>query len=286
MTLINYPPCPGAGRAARKYRFAESPPLWVGPLVACLDRRTLAERLWEGAEKCEKSRAEGVGGTSIRVAADAAPVRKVITGRKIFPTGTYSSEKCGRSHQYEGMNEHAAAEFMEADPGVASYAAQAVAFLTVISGRPVRYTADFVRLLVDGRLQVLEVKSQRASIRNPKYIHKLKVVRATCEALGWEFIVVEGRTLRASNVFNLNIAFVVRRRFAAVPTALAMVVQRHIARNGGSVELGELIDLCAPGPLGLELVCALIYRGVLRVDFRYPLTRETRVEHNSGIGGR
>ena len=285
MPLINYPACPGAGPASKKYQFAEPPALWVGPQSPARDRRTLAERLLEGAERCREDVSTGGGGVTLTVDEDLRPVRRVMTGRRDIPTGTFSSKKCGRSHQYEGMNERATAGFMEGDPGVIAFAAQPVSFHGRIGGRPVKYTPDFSALLTDGRLRILEAKTDRGSIRNPKDVRKLEMAREACGALGWEFVLVEGVSLRASNVFTENLAFVAARCDTAVPTALAMVVRQRLQHRGGSVELGELIDLCGPGPMGLDRVCALFLRRTLVIDLRYPLDIDSKVECSTACGG-
>jgi hypothetical protein len=97
-----------------------------------------------------------------------APIRTIITGRRVITTGVYASRKAGRPLPYESMNERAFFLHCEVDTEVVDYHAQPFRLEFVIRGRKRAYIADCVRLMADGAIEVVEIKSDPRALKDSK----------------------------------------------------------------------------------------------------------------------
>lgn len=97
-----------------------------------------------------------------------APIRTIVTGRRIITTGVYASRKAGRPLPYESMNELAFFMHREVDTEVVDYRAQPFRLEFMIEGRKRTYIVDCVRLMADGGIEVVEVKSDPSRASGPR----------------------------------------------------------------------------------------------------------------------
>lgn len=119
-----------------------------------------------------------------------APIRTIVTGRRVVTTGVYASRKAGRALPYESMNERAFFMHSEIDTNVVDYRAQMFRLEFLIDDRKRAYIVDCVRLLASGEVEVVEIKNDRRALRDPDYARKLEAVRIICERVGWRFRIV------------------------------------------------------------------------------------------------
>ena len=122
-----------------------------------------------------------------------APIRTIVTGRRVITTGIYASRKAGRPLPYESMNELAFFMHCEVDTEVVDYRAQPFRLEFVIEGHKRTYIVDCVRLMADGGIEVVEVKSTPRALQDPSYAEKLQAVQTICEQVGWRFRLVSWR---------------------------------------------------------------------------------------------
>jgi hypothetical protein len=123
---------------------------------------------------------------------DGRAIRNPITGRRAQPTGIYVGRKPGRALVHESMNEHAFLQHSEVDTSVIDYLSQPCRFEFVMDGVKRAYIADCARFLANGRIEIVEVKSDGRWARDPDYAAKLNYVEAICKAVGWSFRVAHG----------------------------------------------------------------------------------------------
>lgn len=203
--------------------------------------------------------------------------RQVVTGRRIWPTSIYPSRKCGAAIVCEGANELLFALYCEADPGVLSYATQAVHFEVQVNGRAQHYHADFVRNLANGTVEIVEIKPNASYLEKPRYRDKLEAVEELCRAIGWQFRVYFGQDLRRRTFSNFHISQIQADRFLRIRPAVehAVVECLHTAREG--VEIGDLVSLCGDDVLARATLNALACRSILHFDIANQVRSDTVV---------
>lgn len=217
-------------------------------------------------------------GATVVMTPDGRPIRNPITGRKAQVTGVYQSRKAGRPLVHESMNEHAFFQHSEVDTGVADYFSQPCRFEFVADGVKRTYIPDCARLLGNGRIEVVELKSDSRALRDPDYALKLRWVEAICQATGWAFRVIYGRPLRARSVANRNVGFVQHNRFAIYGARETAVVQEFLATRGDAPEaLGRLSELLGDPRTGRKQLCAMMVRRQIHIDLRQPLSNDSPV---------
>lgn len=215
---------------------------------------------------------------------DGAPIRSIITGRRHITTGSYASRKAGRGLPYESMAERALFMQSEVDTDVVDYRAQPFRFEFVSNGQKRTYIVDCVRLLSDGTIEVVEVKHDARSLRDPNYTAKLHAVRLICERVGWRFRVVLQKALRTSRAFD-DIVDIQSWRFTDFGQADVFCAGTTIGQ--GVTSLGDLaaaLSRLTPSedPFGSKAVAiaklkAMVVKRIVRFDLSNPLSLQTKV---------
>lgn len=229
-------------------------------------------------------------GATVVMARNGRGVRNPINGRKAQTTGSYTSRKAGRPLAHESMNEHAFFQHSEVDISVADYFSQPCRFEFVADGVKRIYTPDCARLLGDGRIEIVELKSDGRALRDPDYALKLQWVRAICQATGWSFRVVFGRPLRARSVANQNVRIVQHYRLARYGACETSAVQEFLAtREGDGAAFGRLTELLRDRRTGRAQLCAMMVGRQIQIDLSAPLSADSRVislnSGSHGVGG-
>lgn len=194
-----------------------------------------------------------------------APIRTIVTGRRVITTGVYASRKAGRPQPYESMNERAFFMHCEVDTEVLDYRAQPFRLEFVIEGRKRTYIVDCVRLMADGSIEVVEVKGDPRALQDQDYAEKLQAVRTICEQVGWGFRLVFKKALTEPAAFHRNVMDVQSWRMTEYTNADVFWVVEFLRRRSGAV-LGDLVERFGSRALGLAQLKAMMVGRIVRID--------------------
>lgn len=232
----------------------------------------------------------GPNGTALQAAGrlvmteDGRPIRSIVTGRRRIVTGSYASRKAGRAQVFESMNEHAHFMHCEVDPRIVDYLAQPFRFEMVLSGRKRIYIADCVRLTANGAIEVVEVKGDLRSLRDPDYVVKLGRVRQLCELVGWSFVTLTRQQIIAPHVRHRNIELIQQQRMTRFDECHVYAVQNHLARRGGYAELDDLAGRLGTLAIGRAIISAMMVRRIVAIDLSAKLGPASVVEEFDAEG--
>lgn len=205
-----------------------------------------------------------------------APIRTIVTGRRVITTGVYASRKAGRPLPYESMNERAFFMHCEVDTDVVDYRAQPFRLEFVIDGRKRTYIVDCVRLMADGSIEVVEVKSDPRALQVPDYAEKLEAVRTICEQVGWRFRVVFKKALMEPAVLHRNVADVQSWRLTEYTGADVFRVVEFLQRSGEAT-LGDLAEHLGSRALGFAKLKAMMVGRIVRIALAQEIGATSRV---------
>ncbi|MEG2313796.1 TnsA endonuclease N-terminal domain-containing protein, partial [Brevundimonas sp.] len=205
-----------------------------------------------------------------------APIRTIVTGRRVITTGVYASRKAGRPLPYESMNELAFFMHCEVDTEVVDYRAQPFRLEFVIDGRKRTYIVDCVRLMADGGIEVVEVKSNSRALQDQDYAEKLQAVRAICQQVGWCFRLVFMKALMKRTSFHRNVTDIQSRRMTDYTSADVFQVVEILGRSGDAA-LGELVQHLGIRALGLAKLQAMMVGRIVHIDLTQPIGDASRV---------
>ena len=212
------------------------------------------------------------------------PMREVITGRNIRPTGSYASRKAGRPLAFESMNERVVFVHSEVDIRVANYLSQPCRFEFVLDGVRRSYVPDCARILANGTLEILEVKGDRRDLTDVDYRRKLDHVAQACRVVGWSFRVVFGAPLRARTVRNATIHLIQHHRLVQYGAKDVFVVHERLAAAATPLLLGELAQALGDEVIGRAKICAMMVGRCVAIDLNAPLTRSSPVSLPPTVG--
>lgn len=233
----------------------------------------------------------GPNGTALQAAGrlvmteDGRPIRSIVTGRRRIVTGSYASRKAGRAQVFESMNEHAHFMHCEVDPWVVDYRAQPFRFEMVLDGRKRIYIADCVRLSAAGVIEVVEVKGDPRSLRDPDYVAKLGRVRQLCELVGWSFVTLTRQQIIEPQVRHRNVELIQQQRMTRFDEGHIYAVQNHLARRGGYAELDDLAGRLGVLAIGRSIISAMMVGRIVAIDLSAKLGPASVVERFDAEGG-
>jgi hypothetical protein len=213
----------------------------------------------------------------IVVTPDEQPIRTIITGRRRLVTGSYASRKAGRAFPFECMNEQAFFMHSEVDTDVVDYRAQPFRFELVIDGKKRVYIADCVRLLSNGSVEVIEVKSDRRALRDPDYALKLERVGQICDALDWSFRIVLAEELFSPKVRHENVVEVQSQRTVSYGASDVYTALDALRRAGGMMALGKLAEALGGRQRGTAVAHAMMVGRLVATDLMAPLSPDSIV---------
>ncbi len=205
-----------------------------------------------------------------------SPIRTIVTGRRVITTGVYASRKAGRPQPYESMKERAFFMHCEVDTEVLDYRAQPFRLEFVIEGRKRTYIVDCVRLMADGSIEVVEVKSDPRALQDQDYAEKLYAVRTICEQVGWRFRLVFKKALMEPAAFHRNVTDVQSWRMTEYTNADVFWVAQFMGRRGGAA-LGDLVERFSSRALGFAKLKAMMVGRIVQIDLRQPIGDATSV---------
>ncbi len=203
------------------------------------------------------------------------PIRSILTGRRIQTTGSYASRKAGRSQVFESMTERSFFMHCEVDTRVVDYRAQPFRFEFELDGKWRTYIADCVRLLSDGQVEVVELKSDLRDLKDADYQAKLERVRRLCRLLGWRFTIVRRRHLERSSVVQRNIEFVQQDRLTDFDDI--DIYRVTDALEDGPLPFSEVVGALGRGVVGAAILRAMVVARIVEIDLLRPLNDDTFV---------
>jgi hypothetical protein len=194
------------------------------------------------------------------------PARRIVTGRRNRPVGSFPSRKNNDIVEFESFLELDALTIVDTDPSVLSYSAQPRTLTwRDAAGRPRRYTPDLLLRTALGRIY-REIKPARRLLRDPSLGGRIDTIVACCEAEGaafetWSDMEIR-REPRLSNARRVVAAGRWRRRDADAEAAIlgfAATAGMTIGQVGIEAELAPdrvrqaVLRLGALGLLAIEL---------------------------------
>jgi hypothetical protein len=210
-----------------------------------------------------------------------APIRTIVTGRRVITTGVYASRKAGRPQPYESMNERAFFMHCEVDTDVIDYRAQPFRMEFVLDGRKRTYIADCVRVLASGDIELVEIKSDPSSVHDPDYRQKLEAVRAICSQVGWRFRLIFRKALTEPAAVHGNIMDVQSWRMTEYSDADVFRVVDALRRQPDAT-LGDVIQDLGSRAEGLAKLKAMMVGRIVSLDLTEPIGDATPVGLVSG----
>jgi hypothetical protein len=178
--------------------------------------------------------------------------------------------------ELESGEEHDLVRVCDRDPEIAHLISQPFR-LTWKSGGGGAHTPDLVA--VDRTGAVTAWDARPADEQDEDFWSSVAITRAACHAVGWSHQVFSG----LSQIERLNLLWL--HGFRRAPTWLEahQARLRKIAGSGGAT-IAELFSHDDGTGELKSTVWHLIWRGLLTVNLRRPITQHTRVEWNGDVG--
>ena len=233
------------------------------------------------------SSARGIGSydparivAQIETRPEGRPVRLRGHGRRNRSVGRYASVKSGRSLPWESRNELHDLMRAEVDHRVESSRVQPHTLRFIMDDQLRRYTPDREDLLVDGSIEIIEVKEDFDEQDDPDYSRKLRYAEAFYIGLGWKFLIRSRKEIEAQPSFAAVDEIQFYRRTIFTELEVAVVLQA--LTTGKAKTLGDILELLPDSPVGFAKVAAMVVRRVIRVELEAPLSFNTSVYATKG----
>lgn len=214
---------------------------------------------------------------------DGGPLRLIINGRHIKPTGRYPSFKAdGLSLPYEADHEEALLEISDVDKAMTSVMSQPHRVVIPVrwQNRPLVYFPDLRRIWADGTVEIVETKhDDDRRMRDPDYLYKLDAVRDVYRKKGWIFTLLGRKEIMGGLVYK-NAHDIVRWAYAKVPSSRRFALEAAIDSAGGSLSYGKAAEIAG----GTAMLHALVVRRAVHFDFSLAIHDDAavmRVDHDA-----
>jgi hypothetical protein len=219
---------------------------------------------------------------------DLRPMRRVHNKGKRKPIGRYPSYKIRRALTWESVCERELMWQSESDPDVISYYDQphkVTIRLPEMDGKTMIYFPDMLRKLVNGSVEVIEVKKTLDEIKNFEdgdYARKLQLAELAYKAAGIRFRVVTGEDdIRIEPLFS-NVINIQRCRFTKLDTLDNLRFHEALDATDGIAPLGRVIEAVSENgnrfdPVACSKVLALVVQRAAWIDIRKQINHDTPV---------
>jgi hypothetical protein len=210
----------------------------------------------------------GRGDPRIVVSEDGGPLRLIINGRHVKPTGRYPCFKGPVSLPYEADHEMALFEHSDVDKAVVSCLSQPhrVVIPVAWQNKPLMYFPDLRRDLADGTVEIIETKrDDDRRLQEPHYRYKLDAVREVYRSEGMKFRILGRSEIMKSQLYK-NAHEFGAWAFAKVSPARKFVVEAAIADAGGTLPYAKAAELAG----GTAILHALVIRRSIYFDLTMP----------------
>jgi hypothetical protein len=204
-------------------------------------------------------------------------VRKITNKGTKKCIGKFPSMKAGRNVWYESTIERDFIYLLEFDWDVIRYKEQPFRVKFVYEGKKCTYVPDFF-VQRRNKFQVVENKpEEKANTEANRSRHR--ILKSIFREQGYEFIVVTDIQIRVEPLLG-NVKTFWRYARTRIHPLQEVLCQEYLSeRREASIQ--ELADTLAPHGVTLQVVYALLYRGVLSTDMHRPIGPEAVVYFSS-----
>ncbi|MGB7923487.1 MAG: TnsA endonuclease N-terminal domain-containing protein [Pyrinomonadaceae bacterium] len=204
-------------------------------------------------------------------------VRKITNKGTKKCIGKFPSVKAGRNIWYESTIERDFIYLLEFDPDVVLYKEQPFRVKYTFDGKRRSYVPDFFVQRGD-KFQVIDNKPAGKAITAANKL-RYRIFKSIFREQGYEFIVATDLQIRVGPLLG-NVKTFWRYSRTPVHPLQEVRCQEYLSeRQEASIQ--ELADALAPHGVTLQVVYALLYRGVLATDMRRPVDPEAVVYFSS-----
>lgn len=200
-------------------------------------------------------------------------VRKITNKGSKKVIGKFASSKLNTTIWWESQIERDYIYLLEIDPEVSFYQEQPFHITYRFEGQDHSYTPDFY-VERNHRQHVIEVKPEQDVYKEPNE-HLFRIIRTICAQQNHEFVVVTETMIRAQPRLN-NIKLL--HKYSRVP-----LQPQHISScqeffgYHSEARLGEIYQFLASRKVAKQVLYALIYHGLLKIDFFQPINAHSSV---------
>ena len=204
-------------------------------------------------------------------ARDGGPIRTIVNGSAVHPTGFYRSCKARRMQPWKSLGELARFQVCEIDGTVRSYLAQPHRIDVHLPEGDVVFFADLRIDRTDGTVDI-ELSPPSKSVSKGEVVGWAREIYA---ALGWRFRQRSATERKSLEILEANALRIEGDRFAVVPPEAVLASRKLIQAAGGAVPYRGLTEhlgaVLGNEPRGRAVVHAMIVHGHLDFDLQRPL---------------
>ena len=188
------------------------------------------------------------------------------------------SRKTGVQQVVEGRGHRDLTMWNEVNPQIIDYQAHPFHIRGQLAGTPFDYYPDHIRLMRDGRIELIEVKRTPADLNKPGYREKLAAVAEIARRGGWTFRILYHAAITGPRWRMHNVEALYARRFTLVSRREQDAITAFVMRGVQST-WGDLRELVAPGDprRGSAVLENAIALGRIDIDFDEMITDATIV---------
>lgn len=186
------------------------------------------------------------------------------------------SRKTGLQQIVEGRGHRDLTMWNEVNPQCLDYQAHPFLIRGQAGGEPFDYSPDHIRLMRNGRIELIEVKRTPADLAPPAYRHKIGAVAEIARRGGWDFRILYHAAITGPRWRMRNVEAIYARRFLLLDREEQDVINAFVM-NGDPMPWSMLRDILAPddprrGNAVIENAVAL---GRIDVDLDNRITCDT-----------
>lgn len=226
---------------------------------------------WRGLEEVSRM-------AQIIVLDHGGHARPVINRGQQHLRSRMSSRKTGIQQIVEGRGHRDLTMWNEVNPQVLDFQAHPFLIRGQIGDEPFDYYPDHIRLMRNGRVELIEVKRTPADLSEPSYRRKLGAVAEIVRRGGWDFRILYHAAITGPRWRMRNVEALYARRYLLLDREEQDVVNAFVM-NGDPMTWLALRDILAPdnprrGNAVIENAIAL---GRIDVDLDQRITCSTVV---------
>lgn len=165
--------------------------------------------------------------------------RPVITRGGLHARGRFRSQKTGLTQVFEGNVEPILAMRNEVDALVIDYQCHPFRIHLTVNGKRHTYSPDAIRVMADGRIELIEAKRTAPDLRDPEYREILATVKEICRQCGWHFRVLYLSDVAPTNESKHNIETLFGRLFGALTSKEERTCEM-VRKAGKPISWGDL----------------------------------------------
>lgn len=204
--------------------------------------------------------------------------RPVINRGQQHLRSRMSSRKTGLQQVVEGRGHRDLTMWNEVNPPVLDFQAHPFLIWGQVGGEPFDYYPDHIRLMRDGRIELIEVKRTPEDLADSEYRRKLGAVAEIARRGGWSFRILYHADITGPRWRMRNVEAVYSRRFLLLDREEQDVMNAFVIKGIPTI-WSTLRGLVAPGDprRGNAVIENAIALGRIDVDLDQRITCATAV---------